>query len=105
MLTGEPKGNFTRSYDSLQPYIRWYEWGGDSITQTVTRPGHGGADESRLAKILDDATHAEHVKLSDEDRRRIYIWLDGNVPFYGTYRPEALRAQLSGQAVPPPGLQ
>ena len=105
LLTGQPVDTFSQSYQSLRPYVRWYEWGGASITPTVTRPGHCGADESPLTKILDDPTHAKHVKLPDADRRRIYIWLDGNVPFYGTYRQEAQRAQLAGQAVPPPELQ
>jgi hypothetical protein len=105
ILTGEPAGSFTRSYESLRPFVRWYEWGGASITQTVTRPGHGGADESPLTKILDDATHAKQVQLTDADRRRISIWLDGNAPFYGTYRQEAQAAQRAGRAVPPPKLQ
>ncbi len=105
VLTGEPAGTFTRSYENLRPYVRWYEWGGASITQTVTRPGRGGADESPLRKTLDDATHTKHVKLPDADRRRIYTWLDGNAPFYGTYREKAQTAQRNGQAVPPPELQ
>jgi hypothetical protein len=104
-LTGEPAGDFTRSYESLRPYVRWYEWGGASITQIVTQPGRGGVDESRLSKILDDPTHAEHVKLPEADRLRIYVWLDGNAPFYGTYDAAARAAQRNGQVVSPPGLQ
>jgi hypothetical protein len=104
-LSGEPAGSFTRSYENLRPFVRWYEWGGASITQTVTRPGHGGADESPLTRILDDPNHAEQVQLPGAERRRIYIWLDGNAPFYGTYREEAQTAQREGQAVPPPQLQ
>lgn len=104
-LTGEPAGTFTRSYENLKPYVRWYEWGGASITQTVTRPGRGGVDESRLTAILEDSTHAGEVKLPEEDRLRIYVWLDGNVPFYGTYRAEEQQAQQAGKAVAPPQLQ
>jgi hypothetical protein len=105
VLTGESPGHFSRSYESLRPYVRWYEWGGSSITSIVTRPGRIGADESRLTQILDDNTHAESVKLSDEERRRLDIWLDGNVPFYGTYGEEEQLAQKMGKAVPPPALQ
>ncbi|MDP2898724.1 MAG: hypothetical protein Q8Q12_19475 [bacterium] len=104
-LTGEPAGHFTRSYESLKPHVRWHEWGGASISGTVTRPGRLGADESALARILDDATHSEAVKLSDADRRRIYIWLDGNASFYGTYGEEEQLAQKKGERVPPPKLQ
>jgi hypothetical protein len=104
-LTGEPEGPFTRSYNGLKPYLRWYEWGGASITGAITRPGRIGADESRLSGILADATHAKSAKLPREDLEKINIWLDGNVPFYGTYGKEEQRRQKAGQAVPPPGVQ
>jgi mono/diheme cytochrome c family protein len=104
-LTGEPAGHFTRSYESLKPHVRWHEWGGASISGTVTRPGRLGADESALTQILDNATHSEAMKLTDEDRRRIYIWLDGNASFYGTYGDEEQLAQKKGERVPPPVLQ
>lgn len=105
VLTGEPAGQFTRSYDNLRHFIRWYEWGDKSITQTVSRPGHCGADESRLLKILSDANHQPHLNMADADLRRLYIWLDANAPFYGTYRRDAQHRQLVGDAVPPPELQ
>jgi len=34
-----------------------------------------------------------------------YIWLDGNVPFYGTYESDTQLAQKNGISVPPPTLQ
>jgi hypothetical protein len=102
VLTGEPTGTFTRSYENLRPYVRWYEWGVASIGQTVTLPGHGGADESPLAKVLGDATHGASVRFSDEERLRLDLWLDSNVPFYGTYGREEQEGQLAGRAVPPP---
>jgi len=105
VLTGEPDGQFTRSYNNLKPYLRWYEWGGASITGAVTRPGRIGADESRLTKILADATHAPKLNLPAEDRQRLYIWLDGNVPFYGTYDKAEQQRQQSGQAVAVPSVQ
>ncbi len=105
VLTGEPAGAFTRSYESLRPYIRWYEWGDQSIHEIGTRPGHIGADESRLLKVLHDATHAEHVNLPRADYERLALWLDANVPFYGTYGKEAQLAQQAGHPVPPPAIQ
>jgi len=105
VLTGDPAGTFSRSYEGLRPFVRWYEWGSKTIRPITTKPGQMGADESPLTKILDDPTHAEHVDLADEDRCRIYIWLDGNAAFYGTYREQAQYAQRNGQAVPPPRVQ
>jgi len=105
VLTGEEAGHFSRSYESLKPYARWYEWGGASISGTVTRPGHIGADESPLTKVFYDLAHAKEVNLAPEERRRIYIWLDGNAAFYGTYGDEEQLAQKRGKAVPPPVIQ
>ena len=105
VLTGQPQDRFTRSYHNLRAFARWHEWGQDTITPIVTRPGHLGADESPLTRILTDETHAGQVNLPDEDLRRIYTWLDGNAPFYGTYSQAEQDAQLAGQPVPPPAVQ
>jgi hypothetical protein len=104
-LTSEPTDTFTKSYESLRKYVRWYEWGDESIQEIGTRPGHSGADESRLLAILNDATHARQVELPPEDCLHLCIWLDANVPFYGTYEKDAQVAQKAGQAVPPPPVQ
>jgi hypothetical protein len=63
------------------------------------------SDESPLTKILDDQHHADHVHLSPAERRRIYLWLDGNAAFYGTYRETERFAQQNGHAVTEPELQ
>jgi hypothetical protein len=106
VLTGSPDGQFTRSYNSLRPFVRWYEWGGESIAGPVTRPAHMGADESRLTAILADVTHRGELKFTADDRQRLNIWLDGNAPFYGTYDQGPLRQQQqAGTAVPPPAVQ
>ena len=104
-LTGDPVDEFTHAYRSLRPYVRWYEWGGQSITQVVTHPGRGGADESPLLRIIRDETHAPHVQLSDDQMQRLNIWLDGNAPFYGTYDEARQTAQRAGQHIQPQTLQ
>jgi len=104
-LTGEPQDEFTQSYVNLKPVVRWNEWGGASLNGTTTYPGRGGADQSPLTQVLADANHGGKLNLPAEDRRRIYLWLDANAPFYGTYtQPERL-AQLRGESVPPPSVQ
>jgi hypothetical protein len=105
VLTGATEGPFSRSYNSLRPYLRWYEWGGNSISGAVTYPGRLGADESRLMAILADATHARNLKMPPEDRQRLLIWLDGNVPFYGVYDEDQQRRQQAGLPVEPPEVQ
>ena len=105
VLTDGPTEKFTQSYENLKKYVRWYEWGGNTIEAIVTRPGRSGADESPLLRVLADALHAEHVHLPDEDLQRLHIWLDSNVPFYGTYEQDQQLAQKNGQAIPPPLIQ
>ncbi len=104
-LSGEPAGQFSRSYENLKPFIRWYEWGGGSITQLTTHPGRIGADESPLMKVLEDKIHTEHVQLENADRQKLHIWLDGNIPFYGVYPKDQRMAQREGKAVPVPQIQ
>jgi hypothetical protein len=45
------------------------------------------------------------VSLPDADLRTFYLWLDAQVPFYGSYEESDLAAQRLGQAVPPPRLE
>lgn len=99
VLTAEPSDPFSRSYDSLQPYLRWPSY------DAVTRPGELGADSSPLTATL--AAHAErgYVALPDIDRRSLYLWLDAHVPFFGTYETDARAAQRAGRAVSEPALQ
>ncbi len=104
-LTSELAGHFTKSYENLKPFVRWYEWGQASIEPILTRPGRIGADVSPLTKVLTDAVHNQCVKLDNGELQQLYIWLDGNVPFYGTYDSDKQLAQKSGQSVPPPTLQ
>ena len=85
--------------------MRWYEWGGESISQIATRPGEMPADLSPLAAILRDATHAPALSLSDEEWRILYLWLDGNAAFYGSYSEPERLAQRRGAAIPAPALQ
>ncbi len=98
-------GPFNVSYRALEPYVRWYEWGDKSISRITTVPGQMPADASALFGILEDSNHAGKVALSQEERRRLYLWLDGNASFYGAYSPGEQLAQRRGQAIALPALQ
>jgi len=104
VLTDKSAGEFSKSYENLKEFVRWYEWGGASISQIATRPGECGADASPLLRILADVDHAG-LALPDPDRRRLMLWLDANAPFYGTYDRESHLAQRRGEPVPPPRVQ
>ncbi len=104
-LVNAAADEFTGTYAALRPFARWYEWGGDSISVIVTRPGEMPADLSPLTAILHDANHAAELRLSDAEWRTLYLWLDGNAAFYGSYSAPERLAQFAGEAIPPPALQ
>jgi hypothetical protein len=49
----------------------------------VNQPLWTGSHASRLLDYL-TAEHREH-EIPPDDRQRIYLWIDANVPYYGTY--------------------
>ena len=48
-LTGDPAGHFSKSYENLKPFVKWYEWGGASIEPIVCRVERS----SRSASVVD----------------------------------------------------
>jgi hypothetical protein len=100
VLTGEPAKEFSRAYVALRPFLRWYEWGGESITQIATFPGRLGADESPLTRVLHDSTHAAALAWTDAERRALYLWMDANAPFFGTYDHDEQGLQRLGISIP-----
>ena len=105
LLDTQEDGPFTTAYNALKPFVKWYEWGGDSISIITTRPGEMPSDVSPLIPVLHDDNHQSDVQLTDEDWRTLYTWLDGNAAFYGAYSEAERLAQLHGTAIAPPSLQ
>lgn len=103
-LTGEPEEPFTKSYNQLVPYLKWYEWGGATHREIVTIPGECGADISPLSDIITNERHKD-IGLTDEERRDVLLWCDLNVPFYGVYDHAEQARQLRGERVAEPELQ
>ncbi len=60
-------------------------------------PGEVGARASKLFRMLRDGHH--DVKLSDEEWRRLIVWMDCNAPFYGAYHDT--EKQANGELVLP----
>jgi hypothetical protein len=104
-LSGTIEGphGFSRSYTNLASSFGFYY---DSTNGSMhragrggvrTEPGRFGARAARLIGYLD----AEHygVSLSDDEYRRIIVWLDANSDFLGAY--EDVEAQQRGEVVWP----
>jgi hypothetical protein len=101
VLTGEPEGAFTKSYNALVSHVAFSAWNRpDQNLEPLTEPRRFGAVASRLMQMLDEG-HGE-VRLSQEDRERLYTWMDANALFYGTFDVIEQRKQLAGEVIEGP---
>lgn len=81
-LSGAPTRFFSMSYEVLAPrYVDGY-WLHDAPSGNFP-PLATGSWTSRLTKLIEDKHH--DVDMPTEDRRRIYAWIDSNIPYYGTW--------------------
>jgi hypothetical protein len=97
-LTGDRTDFFNVSYDVLarenqgpagSPYIRWIPtYNGHEQNILKIAPKTWGARTSRLAEITasghPDAQGAPRFDMDPESRRRLYAWMDLNVPYYAS---------------------
>jgi len=107
VLTGEPEGRFTRSYNALAPRVSYSAWGGTpqrpSNSEPVTQPGFFGSLNDPLIKLLREG-HYDAV-LSREDFDRLTTWMDANALFYGTFDPADQERQRRGERIAGPKLE
>ncbi|MHA1128993.1 MAG: hypothetical protein ACTSRN_08615, partial [Alphaproteobacteria bacterium] len=105
-LTGDKTRYFNMAYDNLLGRSRSYrqhdmatgEMLADELARgkplvhfywllrtptAVNQPLWSGSHASRLTEII-ESDHYE-CQMPPEDRRRIYLWIDANVPYYATY--------------------
>lgn len=105
------KGFRDADYRSLKPYAFYFHANG---TASGLEPLHGGyrttagrfgARESRMGKTLYAESHQKYLnegRFTQEDRRRIALWLDLNSNELGAYQDAA--AQRKGEVVWPQGV-
>ncbi|TVS14373.1 MAG: hypothetical protein EA424_19715, partial [Planctomycetaceae bacterium] len=118
-LTGQPLGHFSRSYHALMQDLNAF-WGSGTNPDNarkylvprfgarnqiqVTPPGGlYGARGSRLMQML--RSGHEDVQLSDDDLRRLAMWIDMNSIFYGVHEAECQQRMREGQWVGMPEIQ
>ncbi len=78
-----------RQVDFRNPYTSWIStYNGSESNILQIEPRTWGSPASRLADlVLDghpDARGKLRIDLSDAEKRRIFAWIDLNVPYYGT---------------------
>ncbi len=109
VLTGQPQGHYTFSYNALAPRVPYSDWGGKPgdfravNSEPLSMPGFFGARGSSLMKLL-RAGH-EKVALSPDDLERLATWMDANALFYGTFDPADQARQRRGERIAGPKLQ
>jgi hypothetical protein len=107
VLTGQPQGHYTASYNALAPRVPFSAWqGGDFLrgnSEPVTTPGYFGARGSRTMKLLLDGHQG--VVLTVEEIQRLATWMDTNALFYGTFDPADQARQQRGQRIAGPAIQ
>lgn len=86
---GSPAG---RKFDHVRgksPYVEWI-WTINGSEENINEiaPRRWGSPASKLAEIIrsghPDKEGKPRVDVPDQERRRVYLWMDLNVPFYGT---------------------
>ena len=101
-LAREPYVNgWYQSYQNLMAHGYGFYNYGNSVR---TIPGQFGAKKSPLLPLLDETNASGGhygVKLTNEEKRAIGLWLDMLSPFYGCYEKELGEAQLKGEKVYP----
>jgi len=86
---GSPSGPQYDEVRGMSPYAEWI-WTINGAGQNVLEitPRRWGSPASKLAEIIrsghPDKDGKPMVEVADADRRKVYLWLDLNVPYYGT---------------------
>jgi hypothetical protein len=99
---------FYTSFYSLAPFVNYYtsayrgNWRDmgvqrDAFVQPYTEPGKFGAYASPLYAMLSKGHH--DVKLSDDEMRRLLIFMESNAAYFG--HDDNIQAQAEGVIVPP----
>jgi len=86
---GSPSG---REFDHVRGMSPWIEWiwtiNGAGHNTLEIAPRRWGSPASKLTEIIrsghPDEDGQPRVNVPDEDRRRVYLWMDLNIPYYGT---------------------
>lgn len=109
ILTGQPQGRYTVSYNALAPRVPYSDWAGKPgdfrvvNSEPITRPGFFGARASSLMQLLRNGHY--DVQLSPEDKERLVTWMDTNALFYGTFDPADQARQQRGERIAGPALE
>jgi mono/diheme cytochrome c family protein len=86
---GSPSGAEYDKVRGMSPYVEWiWTINGSETNILEIAPRRWGSPASKLAEIIrsghPDKDGTPQVNVPDEERRRVYLWMDLNIPYYGT---------------------
>jgi hypothetical protein len=105
MSHGSPSGAEYDRVRGMSPYVEWiWTINGAETNILEIAPRRWGSPASKLAEIIrsghPDKDGKPRVDVPDEDRRRVYLWMDLNIPYYGTSSSNH-KAQLGSRRMMP----
>ena len=104
ILTGEPEGHYTKSYNALISRVSYTAWSmPEGNYEPLTEPNRFGARASVLVKLLEQGHY--DIELSAEDWNRMNTWIDANALFYGTFNRENQARQQRSERIEGPDLE
>ena len=88
-IHGTPKGPKNDSFRGMSPYTEWiWSINGAGHNTLEIAPYRWGSPASKLAKIIHsghpDKNGKKRIDVPAAERKRVYLWIDLNVPYYGT---------------------
>lgn len=89
MLNGSPAGSQFDRVRGKSPYVEWI-WTINGSEENILEiaPRRWGSPASKLGQIIRSGHPGPdgkpRIDVPDQDRRRVYLWMDLNVPYYGT---------------------
>ena len=105
-IHGTPRGPENDGFRGMSPYTEWiWSINGAGHNTLEIAPYRWGSPASKLAEIIRTGHPDKNGKLlaavPDADRRRVYLWIDLNVPYYGTASSNHKRRIGSRRMYPP----
>lgn len=106
---GSPSGPEFDHIRGMSPFVEWiWTINGAGHNTLEIAPRRWGSPASSLAELVRNGHPDEHGKpridVPDEDRRRLYLWMDLNIPYYGTSSSNH-KAQLGSRRMLPADLE
>jgi hypothetical protein len=86
---GSPSGAAYDKVRGMSPFVEWiWTINGSETNILEIAPRRWGSPASKLAEIVrsghPDKNGKPRVTVSDTERRRVFLWMDLNIPYYGT---------------------